>query len=167
MQNKTIKLTGTEVQKRGMHLDHISSSIDLKSKHLLASKQYVLSKASDKFLLIGKNYLKGKQEELVYIHARIIRGTKKMISYRMVDLKNLIHSIPPHVKSGIRFQKNKLNTIEKAAQFLDPGNVLKRGYSIATSRGQVIKKSSDLSPGDVLKTTYFSGQSISTVDKTE
>jgi len=145
IQNKTIKLTGIEVQKRGMHLDNIANSIALKSKHLLANRQHVLNKASEKCMLIGKNYLKRKQE----------------------DLKNLIRSIQPQVKNGIRFQKNRLNTIEKTTQFLDPGNVLKRGYSITSSNGQVIKKSSDLSPGDVIKTTYFSGKSISTVEKTE
>lgn len=167
IQNKTIKLTGIEVQKRGMHLDNIANSIALKSKHLLANRQHVLNKASEKCMLIGKNYLKRKQEELKNTNSRIIRAVKQMISYRFVDLKNLIRSIQPQVKNGIRFQKNRLNTIEKTTQFLDPGNVLKRGYSITSSNGQVIKKSSDLSPGDVIKTTYFSGKSISKVEKTE
>jgi len=167
IQNKTMKLTGIEVQKRGMHLDNIANSIALKSKHLLANRQHVLNKASEKCMLIGKNYLKRKQEDLKNTNTRIIRAVKQMISYRFVDLKNLIRSIQPQVKNGIRFQKNRLNTIEKTTQFLNPGNVLKRGYSITSLNGQVIKKSSDLSPGDVIKTTYFSGKSTSTVEKTE
>ncbi len=166
-QNKTIKLIGAEVQKRGMHLDNLSSSIALKSKHLIATREHLLNKAGEQIILIGKNYLKQKQEELKNINSRIIRGAKQMISYRFIDLKNLVRPILPQVKNGIRFQKNKLNTMEKTTQFLKPGNVLKRGYSITSSNGQVIKKSSDLSPGDVIKTTYFSGKSISTVERTE
>lgn len=167
MQNKTRKLTGIKVQKRGMYLDQISNSITLKSKHLLATGQHLLNKASEKAVLIGKNYLKRKQQELKNTHSRISRGAKLMISYQSVDLKNLVKTIHPQVKNGIRFQENKLNSIEKTTQFLNPGNVLRRGYSITTCRGKVIRRSSDLIPGDVLKTSYFSGKSISTVEKTE
>ncbi len=167
MQNKTIKLAGVEVKKQSMLLDSISNSIALRSKHLLATRQYSLSKASEKTILIGKNYLKGKQEALKNTNSRMTRGVKQMISYRTIDLKNLIRTIQPHVSNGIRFQNNRLNTIEKTVQFLDPANVLKRGYSITSSNGQIIKKSSDLNPGDIIKTTYFSGKSTSRVEKTE
>lgn len=167
MQNRTIKLTGTEVQKRNLYLNNRSNSIVLKSRHLLSDKAHLLNKAGEKARLIGKNYLKRKEEELKNTNIRVIHGAKQMVSYRVADLKNLVKSIQPQLMNGIRFQKNKLNTMEKTIQFLDPENVLKRGYSITTSKGQVVKKSSDLSPGDVIKTTYFSGKSISTVEKTE
>ena len=123
IQNKTIKLTGVEIEKRSMHLNNVSNSIALKSKHLLATRQHLLNKASEKIILIGKNYL--------------------------------------------RFQKNRLTAVERTAEFLDPGNTLKRGYSITSLNGQIIKKSGDLKPEDVIETTYFSGKSISRVEKTE
>lgn len=167
LQNQTVKLTGAEVQKRNMHLDNISNMIALKTKNILLTRQHGFNKATEKFSLLANNYLKRKHEDLSNISIEILRAVRKMITNRTDGLEHQIQSIPVLLKNGVKFQQNKLSAFEKTTQFLDPGHVLKRGYSITSANGKVIKRSKDLHPGDLIKTTYFCGESISKVEKRE
>jgi exodeoxyribonuclease VII large subunit len=43
-------------------------------------------------------------------------------------------------------------------EILDPVNVLKRGYSITTLKGKILKKTDEVSTGDILKTKLIDGE---------
>jgi len=56
-----------------------------------------------------------------------------------------------------------ISNIEKKIELLDPNNVMKRGYSITSINGRVLKKLNEVKDGDVLKTMISDGNIISTI----
>ena len=62
--------------------------------------------------------------------------------------------------------KDRLSSIEKNLEHLSPDRVLKRGYSISTSGGKIIKDGSMLKKGDELTTKFYKGGALSMIQKT-
>lgn len=167
VQNRTINITGSEVQEQNSYLDNISNILALKTTNRLDKQHQIVSKATEKAFFLARNYTRSKQAQLSAITSELKHAVKQTTSSRAINLENLIRALPPLFKNGVKLQRNRLNSAEKTSQFLDPGNVLKRGYSITSANGRIIKRSKDLKPGDLIKTTYFSGESISKIENTE
>lgn len=67
--------------------------------------------------------------------------------------------------SLIKKENLAINNIEKNIELLNPNNVLKRGYSITTLNGKVLKIINDVKKDDKLKTIVYDGKIISTVNQ--
>ncbi len=87
-----------------------------------------------------------------------------------------------HQKEYFRFIKNQmvkdasiflsknlieLKNVEKNINNMSPANVLKRGYSITSHNGKLIKDVSQMKKGDSLTTTLYQGEIISVVKSIE
>nr|MBS0036759.1 exodeoxyribonuclease VII large subunit [Saprospiraceae bacterium] len=71
--------------------------------------------------------------------------------------------------SGYRMReaKNKLNNIKRELDISSPANILRRGYSIASKNGIVIKSSSEVGVQDQLRIVLSHGKLSVTVDEKE
>lgn len=54
-------------------------------------------------------------------------------------------------------QHDAIHHFEESVRFLDPVNVLKRGYSITYFHGKALSDGSVLEPGDLIETKFFTG----------
>ncbi len=61
--------------------------------------------------------------------------------------------------------KSKIDALENSLKILDPENVLKRGYTITSLRGKIIKSSSQVKKDDLISTLFSDGQVASRVVK--
>ena len=52
---------------------------------------------------------------------------------------------------------------EKALRHLDPSGVMKRGYTLTSKNGLIVRSPSELEPGDTITTHFEAGQASSTV----
>ncbi|WP_319371069.1 exodeoxyribonuclease VII large subunit [uncultured Ilyobacter sp.] len=59
-------------------------------------------------------------------------------------------------KQELEMKREKLNA-------LNPKNILKRGYSITTAKGRVVKNSHEIKVGEILETTFYTGKTTSVV----
>jgi exodeoxyribonuclease VII large subunit len=121
--------------------------------------------------LFGLNIKKDVQthlrefNQLVFHNSRqMVRGShvilthdKRMISQTHEKLPGLNHTV-------IRNEIRGLTHIEKQVENMNPLNVLKRGYSITTIDGTVIKSAGQVKQGDVLNTLVYDGSINSTVN---
>jgi len=57
----------------------------------------------------------------------------------------------------IEVQSARIDGHEQSVKYLDPVNVLKRGFSITTFNGKVLKNVSGVAPGDSVKTILYDG----------
>lgn len=75
-------------------------------------------------------------------------------SYKMsIISKDLI----PVVQYRLTKESYKLQLIQQKLETLDPVLLLKRGYSITTFKGKVVKKAADLKRGDEVETRFENG----------
>jgi exodeoxyribonuclease VII large subunit len=74
--------------------------------------------------------------------SQLSNGAKRIIKTNIADIKNA----------------------ERNVHNMNPGNVMKRGYSITLLNGKSVTKGNDLKPGDKLTTVLYEGSVLSTVD---
>lgn len=102
----------------------------------------VLNNAQQNLEIIRQN-IKSLSEET-------IRNQKRMLDY-------IEQEIPRAAKGVLKTESSKIDNLEKLCKTLSPEQILKRGYSITTKDGKVIKNSKDLKKGAVVKTILKKG----------
>ena len=129
--------------------------------------------------------LKTQSESLRVAELNVIKGTNSICNNGTQTLRNLATTIRKETRSQLNQSghivsqlkerlssqsvlkvKNtnlELNNIEKNIANMDPANVLKRGYSITRLNGKSITDPTQAKIGDVIKTTVFGGEILSTV----
>ena len=108
------------------------------------------------FELFDKNVdeLKQKINKLSYI---ILKEENKNLSY----LKNIIRM---NAKNMIEKEKDKLLNEEKYLNALNPVNILKKGYTITSINGCIIKSINQISKNNIIKTRTTDGVFTSVVE---
>jgi exodeoxyribonuclease VII large subunit len=92
---------------------------------------------SSKSVVAGKNIaLTGSRQRLIISASGLIKGTDQRIT-----------------------------ALENALNLIRPEMVLKRGYTLTTMNGKILKSSNDAVEGDVIETVFFDGTISSTVKK--
>lgn len=75
-------------------------------------------------------------------------------------LKERLKTITKEIMSN---QKYRLTANEQYLKLSSPENILKRGYSLTLKNNRIVKKSSDLTEGDIILTRFFDGDKVSEV----
>lgn len=75
-------------------------------------------------------------------------------------LKERLKTITKEIMSN---QKYRLTANEQYLKLSSPENILKRGYSLTLKNNRIVKKSSDLTGGDIILTRFFDGDKVSEV----
>ncbi|UII25614.1 exodeoxyribonuclease VII large subunit [Fulvivirga maritima] len=75
--------------------------------------------------------------------------SKEKIASSNYSLNNLLYKVKSATKSYFHQQHKKLDLADNTMKFLDPQHVLKRGYTITTVNGKLIKNTT-LKKGDVI-----------------
>jgi len=73
-------------------------------------------------------------------------------------LNKLSTSLSDSITHYTELQGSHLQNIEATASLLDPKNVLKRGYSITTLNGKIIRNANEVKKGIKIKTKLFNGE---------
>ena len=145
-------------------LDYLKHEIFHRAQSLISIKKERLQNSGLKVAAGMAKYFAG-QRSLIAHGRSIILSCAKAISLKRKELEIYSSSIVPQAKRLIEGQKKRLMHAQEKALLLDPHNVLKRGYSITRSNTKVIKDLKQVKPGDILITTIYNGDIISTVKK--
>ena len=110
-----------------------------------------------------KNYLNiqmGKLESTRFEIQFKMKDNFKLLTYQ---LKGLFGSIKILTNQFNRSQSNKLDIHQQSLRLLDPGNILKRGYSITYTENKLVTRVSNLKKEDILNTKFSDGEVFSKV----
>jgi exodeoxyribonuclease VII large subunit len=121
-----------------------------------------VQKAREK--IIDRSYRILLEEKVrVQSEAKLFRSVTSNI---LLDSRNILNTQTRSLLQSTAFlfrdELSKINSLEKEVGHLSPANVLKRGYSITTLRGKIIKHQDELKEGDVIETSLADG-SISSI----
>lgn len=154
------------------NLQNVWSSIEKADAILHQRIRYILEfernrvhRLSEKLPILGNSYIALKEAELSASHTALRHAAYQQVmsSTRKVD------NIQQKLQTGFRFcvsrEQQHLLMLEKQTQFLDPQQLLRRGYSITTYNGNILTSSQKLKTGDILETTLANGKVKSIVQK--
>jgi exodeoxyribonuclease VII large subunit len=108
------------------------------------------------------NLISDRKEELASLSKNVeVTARNELIGndHRLkILMKGLLYSL-----KFIGNEKQKLKSRENSITYLNPRNVLKRGYSITYHDGNAVKSTADVEEGDSLRTVLYKGELLSKV----
>jgi len=107
---------------------------------------------------IGKEYIVRAGILPANQRSRLFSASRSMIGHNDTELKRsslkMMSEAPGFLKRNIL----RIEGFENSLKILDPANVLRRGYTITSLKGKIIKLSSELKQGDLINTRFSDGQ---------
>jgi exodeoxyribonuclease VII large subunit len=95
--------------------------------------------------------------------SRLISGARSHISSNSSLLISRNQSLVSHSKNCLNNFNNKMAVLENSLKILDPQNVLKRGFTITSLNGKIIKQSVQVKKDDLINTRFSDGSVSSKV----
>jgi len=106
----------------------------------------------------GKEYLMNARLFPENQRSRLVSGAASCLSAN----RNSVSQVKKNLSSGseifLSMRKNEIAGFENMLKILDPDNVLRRGYTITSKKGRIIKSGSELSKDDIIDTRFSDGQ---------
>jgi exodeoxyribonuclease VII large subunit len=122
-----------------------------RAKHRLTLISQRLEHASKKILSNENNYLMNKRQVVSNMAFSFVKQKQYELSTKQQQLEN-------YVKTYINNKYTLIENLTRAKNYLDPKNVLKRGFSITQKDGKVIRNSEALEKGDLITTYLYRGK---------
>ncbi len=155
-----IERNRSRVESSGLRLMPLSSIMISKLKERL-------SKQSIDLVNLGKDYTRKAGLLPASQLSRLISGTNSFSGRK----KQLIERAATNLKTGARnlfdLKRSKILVFEKTLDILKPDNVLRRGYTITSFKGSILKKRQNINLNDVIDTRFSDGKISSRVTKKE
>jgi len=119
-------------------------------RQLIRLSEQNLQNLQEKILTLANSYGLRRVDDQLYQNMQ-----------KVDDLNRRMHSA---VGSSLTAMNERLNHLEKRLQGLGPQNVLKRGYSITSLDGRIVRNSKEIKKGDLLETQLHLGKFNSRVE---
>jgi exodeoxyribonuclease VII large subunit len=119
------------------------------------------------FRVVNYNLVNKFQDlEIILLHIEA-NAQKKITVSRDIELEGQLERIQIATRFSIDQERHKIKQLEDLLTFLNPLQLLEKGYTISTVNDQDLNKLSSLQPGDVLKTLSNQHLITSTINKIE
>jgi len=106
---------------------------------------------------ISTKYTSGAGLVLINHSSRLMAASKSFSQIKNYLIETFRKSLKSNTMSIIDARNAKLNLLEVSLSILNPDNVLKRGYTITSLNGKIIKAKGNLREDDVIDTRFSDG----------
>jgi exodeoxyribonuclease VII large subunit len=117
-----------------------------------------LKEAVNQLLQTQDTQLKQLTQTIDFQSSKTISQAQQMLDFIEIEL-------PRTVKYRFEKEESKLENLKKLVSFLSPEATLKRGFSLTTKDGEIVKNKAKLKQGDVIETHFVDGKVKSEVLK--
>jgi exodeoxyribonuclease VII large subunit len=111
------------------------------------------------------NFFQGLQNRLALLSQRLTSIVGQRIEREPIRLQLLQQRLASSATQRIDREGHRLQLMKQLMASLDPTLLLKRGYTITTSGGKIVRSIDGLAEGDVLTTQTEHGEIYSTINK--
>lgn len=112
---------------------------------------------------ISIQYTSGAGLVLMNHISRLTAASKSYSQIKNYTIESLHNSLISKTRNYTDSKKAELNLLEVTLNILNPDNVLKRGYTITSLNGKILKTKESLKEGEVLETRFSDGTVVSKV----
>lgn len=106
---------------------------------------------------ISVQYTSGAGLILTNQVSRLTSASKSFSQIKNYSIESLLTSLKSKTRNYTDTKKAKLNLLEVTLNILNPDNVLKRGYTITSLNGKILKEKNSIKEGEVLETRFCDG----------
>ncbi|MFP4621193.1 MAG: exodeoxyribonuclease VII large subunit [Bacteroidales bacterium] len=167
LRDKVVEKTSQYINFENQRIRNLSSRIHPNVKSILEKAKNKLEIKNEKLVHTHRKFMDTHHQNLTTHSNKLIRASERSIQKNLLELKNFERNSRNLVTNYMKSQKKQVENLEKAKDYLDPKNVLKRGFSITQKKGQPIKSVTQVDNGDTIKTFLYQGKLISRVSLKE
>ena len=134
-------------------LDELYQRITRSAQERIRHEKQRLERQQDVLPLLFTNLIQGRQNRLAILLQRITSVAAQRLEREPARLQLMHHRLLTSSGQRIEREQHRLQLMKQRLDSLDPRLLLKRGYSITTCGGKLVRGIDTLVKGDVL-TTY-------------
>ena len=157
-----------------LSIDGLSKDLRINTMRQLERSSVKLTAGLERFKNTTTSFLNGERARLRSQGETLKFGSKQLVRENINTIQLLVQnlnsrsrqytdrgfekveqlklSLQKNSAAIIKHQNEQVLQLEKNIRLVDPINVLKRGYSITTINGKVVRKADDLNEGDLIET---------------
>ncbi len=147
---KYLMISRNQLQKSVQRLQHGVTHFTYSKREALQNLRYSLAKRSGRFWQLEKSRL--GQHAYRARHSSLMQFERSKMTIQGMRL-----SYPKTVRAMLSLQMSRLPGLEDKFRLLDPANILRRGFTLTSQDGRIIKSAGDVSGDRDLETRFFDG----------
>ncbi len=164
LKERLVLRTLSVINKEENQINHLSSSLSKYIKEFFKNSHATIKHIVFSLQAFSFSSLQNPALNIKSCEARINSALIKFISDEKQSLKEKLKTINEKTSHLISIQNKIVENIHIQINLLDPLNVLKRGYSITTLNGKVLKSIKSVKKTDAISTRLHDGKIISNVE---
>ncbi|MBN1182454.1 MAG: exodeoxyribonuclease VII large subunit [Bacteroidales bacterium] len=164
--NQLLQLANNALTTQHYILKNITVYLPNILESTLLRKYHQLNSLSYKFNTLAKKYLSTTKYKTNQYLSRLILLTKK---YYLTQTNKVFHygvETKKTLKNYFTHKNHQIEILTQTNTYLDPANILNRGYSLTLLNNKIVKEALDLKKGDIIKTLLKKGDIESSVTNT-
>ncbi len=165
MQDEFLEFVEQYMTDKENALHQLIYSLQSGIRHALSRKQYQLDSALDKMNIFTKQFVASKKRQI----KDYLQDTVQLFYVNQQHCQNQIetqqYKCKTYVQSYIKSKYHQMGLFENTFKYINPDNVLKRGFTLTTFQNKIIKNVNYLEQNDQIETYLLNGKIISTVKK--
>ena len=146
------------LQEVAVFLDEAAERIARHVGRQMQSEKTRLQRLAASLQPIAQLSLKRHSQRLETISLSLSPNAKMMIQHRRQSLDRLFSLLPPLSKIYMQRCEQKVDNLAVRIKASDPQTILKRGYSITTFEGKIVRNAKDLKSGQEIETQLAQGR---------
>ena len=129
----------------------------------LQNREHQLAKKLQRIRFISERYLFVRNQKITQSQDLAQRSFFRAISVRKQRLINYLQRAGSHSSRLIENEKHKIEIADHKGRLTDPGAILKRGFTMTTFQGRLVKDITLLKNEQTIKTHFYDGSILSKV----
>ena len=146
------------LQEVAVFLDEAGERIARHVGRQMQSEKTRLQRLAASLQPIAQLSLKRHSQRLETISLSLSPNAKMMIQHRRQSLDRLFSLLPPLSKIYVQRCEQKVDNLAVRTSSADPRLILKRGYSITTMNGKIVRDAKNVSSGQEIETQLANGK---------
>ncbi len=146
------------LQEVAVFLDEAGERIARHVGRQMQSEKTRLQRLAASLQPIAQLSLKRHSQRLETISLSLSPNAKMMIQHRRQSLDRLFSLLPPLSKIYVQRCEQKVDNLAVRIKASDPQTILKRGYSITTFEGKIVRNAKELKSGQEIETQLANGK---------
>ncbi|MFP4525493.1 MAG: exodeoxyribonuclease VII large subunit [Bacteroidales bacterium] len=153
------------LQQENQNISRITHQVVPAAKSTIEKSKHKVNLLINNFANSNKQYLNVQRRVLRTKSYELNNLVKTSLKHQHFSLELYKQNVKKYVKSYFNSHREKLNNKENAKKYLDPQNILKRGFSITRHNKSVIQDIEKLEKDDIVETILYKGKIESVVIK--
>ena len=162
-ENTLIEKTNRLIREQRSSLFNVGRYLKSVTKGMLSNYKNELAYKSKSLIQNSRNSVSGQVVAITHLKKQISGSTLNLISLNNQILMDKKSKLSDNARNLFRNHNKEVLNIEKIVNIMSPVHVLKRGYSITTVNGTLVKNINEVKKGDRIITILTDGSISSTI----